>query len=169
MMTEAKSTRPRKRPAAKNHPGRPPKRQRRLRQQPRQRQRQLKQSLPKGATKAAPATEEGAPRRCREESAGKAGRQRTKRPPPAGSHRGARPVDPTHGAGCAHNRRPSAEERYRMVQSAAYFIAEKDGFQHGCDAQYWARAEREIAVSSARPRLMWRYPPPTAVLMTGEG
>jgi len=41
---------------------------------------------------------------------------------------------------------PSPEDRYRMVQSAAYFIAEKDGFQHGRDAEYWARAEHEVAV-----------------------
>lgn len=40
--------------------------------------------------------------------------------------------------------KPSAEERYLMVQSAAYFIAEKDGFQ-GCDTEYWARAEQEVA------------------------
>lgn len=41
--------------------------------------------------------------------------------------------------------KPSPEERYRMVQSAAYFIAEKDGFQ-GPDTDYWVRAEREIAL-----------------------
>lgn len=40
--------------------------------------------------------------------------------------------------------KPSAEERYLMVQSAAYFIAERDGFQ-GCDTHYWALAEQEIA------------------------
>lgn len=41
--------------------------------------------------------------------------------------------------------KPSPEERYRMVQSAAYFIAEKDGFQ-GRDTDYWVRAEREISI-----------------------
>lgn len=40
--------------------------------------------------------------------------------------------------------KPSAEERYRMVESAAYFIAEKDGFQ-GCSTHYWTLAEREVA------------------------
>ncbi|KFB69774.1 DUF2934 domain-containing protein [Candidatus Accumulibacter vicinus] len=40
--------------------------------------------------------------------------------------------------------RPSPEDRYRMVQSAAYFIAEKDGFR-GRDTDYWAQAEGEIA------------------------
>ena len=40
--------------------------------------------------------------------------------------------------------KPSAEERYLMVQSAAYFIAERNGFQ-GCDTHYWALAEQEIA------------------------
>jgi len=33
-----------------------------------------------------------------------------------------------------------------MVESAAYFIAERDGFQ-GCATHYWTLAEREIAVS----------------------
>jgi len=40
--------------------------------------------------------------------------------------------------------KPSAEERYCMIQSAAYFIAENDGFQ-GSSAQYWIEAEREVA------------------------
>ncbi|MQM31293.1 MAG: hypothetical protein CRU78_12555 [Candidatus Accumulibacter phosphatis] len=40
--------------------------------------------------------------------------------------------------------KPSAEERYCMIQSAAYFIAENDGFQ-GSSAQYWIDAEREVA------------------------
>lgn len=40
--------------------------------------------------------------------------------------------------------KPNPEERYRMVQAAAYFIAEKEGFQ-GCSVEYWHRAELEIA------------------------
>lgn len=39
---------------------------------------------------------------------------------------------------------PTPEERYRMVEMAAYFIAEKHGFQGRSDA-HWAAAEREIA------------------------
>ncbi|MFA6972135.1 MAG: DUF2934 domain-containing protein [Gallionella sp.] len=39
---------------------------------------------------------------------------------------------------------PSAEERYRMVETAAYFIAERSGFQ-GCNTEHWAAAELEIA------------------------
>jgi len=39
---------------------------------------------------------------------------------------------------------PTPEERYRMVQTAAYFIAERDGFC-GCPTEYWAAAEIEIA------------------------
>jgi hypothetical protein len=39
---------------------------------------------------------------------------------------------------------PGPEERYRMVQTAAYFIAEQHGFQGRSDA-HWAAAEREIA------------------------
>jgi len=39
---------------------------------------------------------------------------------------------------------PSPEERYRMVQTAAYFIAEQYGFEGHSD-EHWAVAEREIA------------------------
>jgi hypothetical protein len=38
----------------------------------------------------------------------------------------------------------SPEERYRMVETAAYFIAEQHGFQGRSD-EHWAAAEREIA------------------------
>src|SRR3989338_10996660 len=40
--------------------------------------------------------------------------------------------------------RHTPEERYCMVQTAAYFIAERDGFC-GCPTAYWAAAELEIA------------------------
>lgn len=40
--------------------------------------------------------------------------------------------------------KPSLEERYRMIELAAYFIAEQHGFQGKTD-EYWAAAEREIA------------------------
>jgi hypothetical protein len=39
---------------------------------------------------------------------------------------------------------PTPEERYRMVQTAAYFIAERHGFG-GCATDHWAAAEVEIA------------------------
>jgi hypothetical protein len=39
---------------------------------------------------------------------------------------------------------PSAQERYRMVQTAAYYIAERCGFQ-GNSTEHWASAEIEIA------------------------
>jgi hypothetical protein len=39
---------------------------------------------------------------------------------------------------------PSAQERYRMVETAAYYISERYGFQ-GCSADHWAEAELEIA------------------------
>ncbi len=41
---------------------------------------------------------------------------------------------------------PTAEERYRMVQTAAYYIAERDGFA-GKASDYWIAAELEIAKS----------------------
>ena len=39
---------------------------------------------------------------------------------------------------------PSPEERYRMVETAAYFIAEQHGFQGRSD-EHWVTAERQIA------------------------
>jgi len=38
---------------------------------------------------------------------------------------------------------PTPEQRYRMVQDAAYFIAEKNGFKAG-SMDYWIAAEIEI-------------------------
>ncbi len=43
---------------------------------------------------------------------------------------------------------PSAQERYRMVETAAYYIAERSGFQ-GCTTDHWAAAEIEIAAKLA--------------------
>ncbi|OGT00816.1 MAG: hypothetical protein A3F73_08735 [Gallionellales bacterium RIFCSPLOWO2_12_FULL_59_22] len=40
--------------------------------------------------------------------------------------------------------RLTPEERYCMVQTAAYFIAERNGFG-GCSTDHWAAAEIEIA------------------------
>ncbi|MGA9665203.1 MAG: DUF2934 domain-containing protein [Gallionella sp.] len=40
--------------------------------------------------------------------------------------------------------KPSHEERHRMVELAAYFIAEQHGFEGRAD-EYWAAAEHEIA------------------------
>lgn len=40
--------------------------------------------------------------------------------------------------------RPTPEEHYHMVETAAYFIAERNGFQ-GCPSEHWAEAELEIA------------------------
>lgn len=39
----------------------------------------------------------------------------------------------------------SPEARWRMVAEAAFFIAEKRGFQGGDPAQDWAKAEAQIA------------------------
>lgn len=38
---------------------------------------------------------------------------------------------------------PTPEQRYRMVQDAAYFIAERNGFKAG-SMDYWIAAEVEI-------------------------
>jgi hypothetical protein len=65
-------------------------------------------------------------------------------PTPATDSAPIAPPEPQVPATSEAAAKPSAEERYLMVQSAAYFIAEKDGFQ-GCDTAYWARAEQEVA------------------------
>ncbi len=38
----------------------------------------------------------------------------------------------------------SAEERYRMTEVAAYFIAERNGFA-GSPSDYWIAAEKQIS------------------------
>lgn len=38
----------------------------------------------------------------------------------------------------------TAEEREKMIQVAAYHLAERDGFQPGKERDYWLQAEREI-------------------------
>ena len=40
--------------------------------------------------------------------------------------------------------RMSAEERYRMVEVAAYFLAERNNFS-GSPVDYWSQAEAQIA------------------------
>lgn len=37
----------------------------------------------------------------------------------------------------------SPEERERMIQLAAYHIAERDGFQAGKEQDYWLQAEKQ--------------------------
>ncbi len=39
---------------------------------------------------------------------------------------------------------PTPQERYRMVETAAYFIAQRNGFQGRSD-EHWVAAEREVA------------------------
>jgi len=41
-------------------------------------------------------------------------------------------------------KKPTAEERRRMIEVAAYYIAERNGFR-GDPAAHWAQAEAEIA------------------------
>ena len=40
--------------------------------------------------------------------------------------------------------KPTPEERYRMVETTAYYIAERHGFQGRSD-EHWAAAELEVA------------------------
>ena len=44
------------------------------------------------------------------------------------------------------------EQRYRMVEQAAYYLAEKSGFQ-GDPAAIWVQAEKDVAAQIAAGRL----------------
>lgn len=61
--------------------------------------------------------------------------------PAAGKKSPVKKSAPAKTTGKAHS---TPEERYRMVQTAAYFIAERNGFQ-GYPADHWLLAELEIA------------------------
>ena len=52
-------------------------------------------------------------------------------------------------AASAGKNQPTAQERYRMVETAAYFIAERNGFR-GDAVAHWIAAEIEIAALLAR-------------------
>jgi len=43
------------------------------------------------------------------------------------------------------------EERYCLIAEAAYFLAERRGFQGGCPIQDWLEAEREINQLYSQP------------------
>ena len=45
----------------------------------------------------------------------------------------------------------SAEERYRLIAEAAYYRAEKRGFQGGDPAQDWIQAEKEVDAKFSKP------------------
>jgi hypothetical protein len=49
---------------------------------------------------------------------------------------------------------PSPEQRYRMVQEAAYFVAEKNGFASG-SMDYWIAAE--IAIDALLPKKSMKH------------
>lgn len=44
---------------------------------------------------------------------------------------------------------PTQEQRYKMIQDAAYYLAEKNGFQGGA-MDYWMAAELEIETMLSR-------------------
>jgi len=44
-----------------------------------------------------------------------------------------------------------AEERRHLIAQAAYFRAERRGFQGGCPIQDWLEAEREVSQRYAQP------------------
>jgi hypothetical protein len=67
----------------------------------------------------------------------------TVKKPAAKVSKPAAPVAAKKQAAPAKTSAPTPEQRYKMVQDAAYFIAEKNGFQAG-SMDYWIAAEAEI-------------------------
>ncbi|MBU0620677.1 MAG: DUF2934 domain-containing protein [Gammaproteobacteria bacterium] len=63
--------------------------------------------------------------------------------PKAAASKPAAAKKPAAKAGTTKAPAPSPEQRYKMVQDAAYFIAEKNGFVAG-SLDYWIAAETEI-------------------------
>ncbi|MDD5301440.1 MAG: DUF2934 domain-containing protein [Gallionella sp.] len=96
-----------------------------------------KVAVTKGVGKAAgkPKAAKAAPKKV---AVKKAAAPAAKKKVPAQKAATARPVANKTAA------QPTPEERYRMVQTAAYFIAERNGFG-GCSADHWVAAELEIA------------------------
>jgi hypothetical protein len=62
---------------------------------------------------------------------------------PAAAAKKSVPARPGVPKGTAGNT-PTPEERYRMTQEAAYFIAERNGFAGGA-MDYWVEAEAQIS------------------------
>lgn len=56
----------------------------------------------------------------------------------------AKPAAPKAASKTAKPNKISNEERYRMVEVAAYFLAEHNGFK-GSPVEYWTTAEAQIA------------------------
>lgn len=44
-----------------------------------------------------------------------------------------------------------SDQRYPLIAEAAYFRAERRGFQGGCPIEDWLEAEREISQQSIQP------------------
>ncbi len=44
-----------------------------------------------------------------------------------------------------------SDQRYPLIAEAAYFRAERRGFQGGCPIEDWLEAEREISQQSVQP------------------
>jgi hypothetical protein len=69
----------------------------------------------------------------------------TRRPSaPKSGARASTPTPPAEAQQAARQTPVSREERYRMIAEAAYYRAQRRGFQGGNTAQDWLDAEAEI-------------------------
>ncbi|NLB65819.1 MAG: DUF2934 domain-containing protein [Lentisphaerae bacterium] len=66
--------------------------------------------------------------------------------PKAAAVKKAAPKKAAPKKAAAAKKLPTAEERYCMIQEAAYFIAERHGFD-GDSAYFWSLAEAQINAS----------------------
>ncbi|MFH1018837.1 MAG: DUF2934 domain-containing protein [Pseudomonadota bacterium] len=56
----------------------------------------------------------------------------------------------TDGLGKGTRKIISAEQRYRMICEAAYYLAEKHGFRGGSPVDDWVKAEHQIDTMLSR-------------------
>ena len=70
--------------------------------------------------------------------------KRTTRPSTRTPSRGTKSASLANGRKEKREVVVSSEQRYRMICDAAYFLAEKRGFQNGTPEQDWLKAEKQI-------------------------
>jgi hypothetical protein len=105
--------------------------------------------MARGSAKKAGSRTQAPPQGARQKASASKSNGRQGAPKKAASRKGAAPRAAAKKAGS--ERRASPEERHRLIQQAAYFKAEKEGFT--CDpATYWLVAEAEVDAQLARSR-----------------
>jgi Protein of unknown function (DUF2934) len=100
----------------------------------------------KSAAKAAPAKSSAAKPAAKKTTAAKPVAKKTTVAKPAASKPAAKKISPAKATSAQKGNGITAEQRYRMIAEAAYYIAEKRGFAPGDPSRDWADAEAQIRV-----------------------